>query len=201
MATLTIRHLTRLFLDAVNFSVAGGECVALTGASGSGKTVLLRAIADLDPRQGEVSLDERSRTTWSGPEWRRQVAYVPSEPGWWSERIGDHFQSSANAERLIAGFGLGPEALQWSVSRASTGERQRLALARALERKPQVLLLDEPTANLDPDNRVLVEGVLSEHIATGVAVLLATHDLALAARLGTRRLGLGDGRLQEESGA
>ena len=68
-----------------------GECVAIRGPSGGGKTLLLRAIADLDPNEGTVCLEGRNRATISGPDWRRLFGYVPAEPGWWAETVGNHF--------------------------------------------------------------------------------------------------------------
>ena len=78
-----------------DLSIAAGECVAIAGASGAGKSLFLRMIADLDPNRGEVFLDERERHSFSPPAWRRQVAYSAAEPGWWSERVADHFPGEA----------------------------------------------------------------------------------------------------------
>lgn len=196
---LTIRGLTRPGLSPVDFELAGGECVAVLGPSGGGKTLLLRAIADLDPNEGELSLDGESRAGMSGPEWRGRVSYLSSEPGWWAERIGAHFADAAAAMPLLAGLGLGAEALDWTVARASTGERQRLALARTLARTPEVLLLDEPSSGLDPAATEMVETMLRERLAAGVAILIATHDPAQAGRLARRRLIVEAGKVREEA--
>ena len=88
---LQVRGLRTKILKPVSFSLAAGECIAVRGPSGAGKTLLLRAVADLDPNQGEVSLEGRDRSTIPGPEWRRLVGYVPAEPGWWAETVGEHF--------------------------------------------------------------------------------------------------------------
>lgn len=196
---LTIRGLTRPGLSPVDLELAGGECVAVLGPSGGGKTLLLRAIADLDPNEGELSLDGESRAGMSGPEWRGRVSYLSSEPGWWAERIGAHFADAEAAMPLLAGLGLGAEALDWTVARASTGERQRLALARTLARMPEVLLLDEPSSGLDPTATEMVETMLRERLAAGVAILIATHDPAQAGRLARRRLIVEAGKVREEA--
>src|SRR5689334_13447214 len=73
-----------------DLELAAGECLAITGASGSGKSLCLRMIADLDGNEGDVLLDGASRRSFSAPAWRRQVVYNAAEPGWWHERVGDH---------------------------------------------------------------------------------------------------------------
>ena len=78
----------------------------MKGPSGAGKTLLLRAIADLDPNQGLVSLEGRDRSTIPGPEWRRLVGYVPAEPGWWAETVGEHFGEWAAAAAVLTDLGI-----------------------------------------------------------------------------------------------
>ena len=80
---LHVRDLRTSILKPASFSLSAGEAIAVRGASGAGKTLLLRAVADLDPNEGLVTLDGRDRSAIPGPEWRRLVGYVPAEPGWW----------------------------------------------------------------------------------------------------------------------
>jgi UDP-glucose/iron transport system ATP-binding protein len=192
-----IRRLARPPLAEASLTVAAGECVAILGPSGAGKSLLLRAVADLDPNRGEVLLDGRARSSVSGPAWRRLVAYLAAESGWWLERVGAHMADPATAAGVARELGLPPECLGWPVARLSTGERQRLALVRALVRRPRVLLLDEPTSALDEVARSAVEGTLRRHLAEGGAAILVTHDPALAARLAARRFLMRAGRLEE----
>lgn len=194
---LVVHGLRRSGLAPLDLTLGAGECVALMGPSGAGKTLLLRAIADLDPTEGEVVLDERPRESVPGPAWRRLVAYVSSEPGWWAEIAVDHFEDRAAALRLAAAFALSEALLDSPVARLSTGERQRLALARALERAPRVLLLDEPTAALDAAARAVAERRLKAELARGAAILFTTHDEEQARRLATRRLTMHKGRVEE----
>ena len=195
---LSVRALTRPGLEPVSFELAAGECVAVRGGSGSGKSLLLRAIADLDPNHGELRLEGRSREAMSGPEWRRLVTYVPAEPGWWAETVGGHFTDWDAAEPLALSLGLPAECRDWPVSRLSTGERQRLALIRALVRKPRVLLLDEPTSGLDRDTGAAAEALVAGHRAAGRSVLWVTHDPAQSARIASRALLVEAGRVREE---
>ncbi len=190
---LRIRGLQPKGLAPVDLTVAPGQCVAVQGASGSGKTLLLRAIADLDPAAGEVSLNEVPRTAWSGPAWRRRVIYIASESGWWAERVGAHFASPEWLRRQASALRLDPGCGDWPVARLSTGERQRLALLRALELAPPVLLLDEPTGALDPDGQAAVEALLDEQRRHGTAMVWVSHDAGQRARVADDVVSL-DGR-------
>lgn len=195
---LVLKELRRPQLAPTSFMLAAGECAALTGASGAGKTLLLRAIADLDPNEGEVEVDAVKRSAVAAPQWRRQVAYVAGESAWWDETVAQHFREPAEARGQLATVGLAPDALDWPVSRLSSGERQRLGLLRALAPRPRALLLDEPTSALDPDTTLQVEALLHRLLQEGMAILLVTHDPAQAARLASRRLVIEAGRVREE---
>lgn len=194
MAALRIEKLTTPLIGPVSFCMAAGECVALMGASGAGKSLLLRAIVDLDPNTGRVKVGDQAREHMKAHEWRKLVALVPAESGWWSDRVADHFPSRAGASELIEAVGLAG-AMEWAVDRLSTGERQRLALVRALCGKPEALLLDEPTAALDEHTTRLVEDVIQSCCATGMAVLLVTHDRRQAERMAKRVLRMTAGRI------
>jgi putative ABC transport system ATP-binding protein len=194
-----VTGLQRLSLGPINLSLKAGEIVALRGASGSGKTLLMRALADLDPAEGRVSLDGIDRDSFSGPDWRQVVAWVPAEAGWWADHIGAHFDDWQKAQPFIEQTGLPSDCKDWAVSRASTGERQRLALSRALAQKPRVLLLDEPTSGLDSTSVTRVENMIANQASAGVAVLWTTHDHAQANRVADRILSLEGGQLTGEA--
>lgn len=193
---LEIRQLTRPGLEPVDLSLGKGECIAVSGPSGSGKSIFMRAIADLDPNAGEVSLDGRPRDAAPAPDWRRLVVYVPAEAGWWADRVAEHFPDPDIAAPMAVRLGLPADAMAWEVARLSTGEKQRLALTRAFMTMPKVMLLDEPTSGLDPEATAKVEGMLLERIGGGVAVMLVTHDGAQAARLAARRYAMEKGVLR-----
>lgn len=192
---LKIRGLVRPGLEPVDLDVDAGECVAVSGPSGAGKSLMLRAIVDLDPNDGDVTFDGDSRMAMPAPDWRHRVVYVPAEAGWWADRVADHFPDAAIAAPLVTRLGLPAAALDWEVARLSTGEKQRLALARALVRSPDALLLDEPTSGLDPETAVIVESMIHERVADGIAVLIVTHDAKQASRLAERRFRMDKGKL------
>ncbi|GAB4223844.1 MAG: ATP-binding cassette domain-containing protein [Kiloniellaceae bacterium] len=194
---LKIVNLARPGLEPVSFQLDAGECIALRGPSGAGKSLLLRAIADLDPNEGEVLLDGTPRDRIPAPSWRRRVGYVPAEPGWWSERLADHFQDWESQAGPARRLQVSPGVVERRVSQLSTGERQRLALLRALEHRPEVLLLDEPTGPLDEETTAAVEALLREKQSNGLAILWVTHDKRQAERVATRRFWIDRGRLRE----
>jgi putative ABC transport system ATP-binding protein len=170
---------------------------AITGPSGSGKSLLLRMIADLDVNSGEVWLDDRPRSAVSGPDWRLQATYVAAESGWWADRVSDHFTNSTQAIKdLAARLGLRDALLDAPVSQLSTGEKQRLALMRALLQRPRLLLLDEPTAALDEASVLLAEVLLREFGASGGLLVLVTHDLRQAERLARQQFRMVSGHLE-----
>ena len=179
------------------FSLAAGACLAITGASGSGKSLLLRMIADLDPNEGDIWLDGRPRAAMPAPAWRRLVTYAPAESGWWSEAVRDHFPDLPAARALAASLGLKPELLEGPMLRLSTGEKQRLALVRALLPNAPVLLLDEPTGPLDEASVAQVEAVLRHRLAHGTTLVLVTHDPAQVGRVSGRHLVMRAGVLGE----
>jgi putative ABC transport system ATP-binding protein len=189
--TLLVEDLTRLGLKPVGFTLKPGECLVVRGPSGAGKTVLLRALADLDPSSGRVSLDGVERGRMPAPVWRRQVGYVPAEPGWWADLAAEHFLDWDTAATMAGRLLLPAEIGGRPVAQLSTGERQRLALVRALERSPRVLLLDEPTSALDHASRDAVEALLAECRATGLMLVWVTHDPAQAQRVATATLEVG----------
>ncbi len=180
----------------VDLVVESARCVCLSGSSGSGKTLLLRAIADLDPHQGTVWLDERPCESFPAPEWRRRVGLLPAESKWWYERVGDHME--VLEPDWLEDLGFPAQALEWEVRRCSTGERQRLALLRLLANRPQVLLLDEPTASLDPASVGRMETLLERYrLEQRAAVLWVSHDPAQIRRVASRHFELQDGSLLE----
>ena len=186
-------------LQPLDLTLHATEVTAMSGRSGSGKTLLLRAIADLDPSTGDVYLGKQSRLSMKAHEWRIKVCYLATESAWWFETVGEHFLH-LNTDCLIK-LGFDSDVLGWKISRLSSGEKQRLALARSLSRSPHVLLLDEPTASLDETRTLVVEDVVHAYAMQRAApVLWITHDSSQLERITHRVIQIHqDGTIEEEN--
>jgi ABC-type multidrug transport system ATPase subunit len=195
---LVASALRRIHIGPLDLTVEPGTCVAVMGPSGAGKSVLLRMIADLDPHEGEVTLDGVRCAAMPAPQWRRHVTYVPADSGWWAPTVAEHFDASIDLPALLPTLGIAADAGSWAVSRLSTGERQRLALLRALRPETRVLLLDEPTSGLDQVSVERIESLLRERMQGGLGILMVTHDVVQAERLASHRLVLEAGRWRAE---
>ncbi|MBV5316790.1 MAG: ATP-binding cassette domain-containing protein [Desulfobulbaceae bacterium] len=190
MPDLEIEHLCFHNRGPYSLRITSGECVGLQGASGAGKSLLLRAIADLDPRTGRMQLGDINADAVAAPMWRRAVGMLPAESGWWLDLVGDHFANFDTVDAdILATVGFDRSVRGWQISRLSTGEKQRLAIVRLLHQQPQCLLLDEPTASLDQELVARVEDLLVTYAKTHfVPVLWVSHDPAQLARVSGRRL-------------
>lgn len=182
-------------LPPMSFVVQDGECLAIEGPSGSGKTRLLRAIADLDSAPGHIFLNGAERNEMPAPEWRKCVRYASAEPVWWTATARPAFISSQKSAherltRLLAALALSPKILDQPVATLSTGERQRLALIRALLDEPKVLLLDEPASALDSEASALAAELIRFQILAGRSVIVTAHEQSAVSRLAHVKLQL-----------
>jgi ATP-binding cassette subfamily C protein CydD len=185
-------------LDAVSFGLAPGETVALVGPSGAGKSTLAALLLGLlEPTGGRVTVGTIDLARCDVDAWRKQLAWVPQGPVLFRGTVADNIRlgdaraceqrvrtaaTLAGADRFVRGLPLGYDTLVGDGGRPlSAGEIQRLALARAFLRDAPLVILDEPTANLDPESAELVAGAL-ERLKVGRTVLLAVHRPGLAER-------------------
>lgn len=178
-------------LDGLDLEIAPGEFIALLGPSGSGKTTLLRTLAGLDPADGQdVTTPGARAVVFQDPR------LLPWKRVWKNVTLGlKGADPRGQAEAALREVGLGHRLDAWP-STLSGGEAQRTALARALVREPQLLLLDEPFAALDALTRLKMhELVLSLWRTHRPAVLLVTHDVDEAIALSDRVLVLNQGRI------
>jgi ABC-type transport system involved in cytochrome bd biosynthesis fused ATPase/permease subunit len=196
---LTVRYSGRegLALDRVSFQVAPGEIVAVTGPSGSGKSTLLSALLGfVAPVGGSIRIGDSELAGLDPDAWRAQVAWMPQRPRLFAATIGENIRlgrSGATDEQVWAALRSGgldavvasrPGALDARLGEGgaglSAGERQRVALARAFVRDAPLLLLDEPTANLDgaTEQEVLLA---IRRLIRGRTVILVAHRPALVA--------------------
>jgi len=209
------RGALRLF-DGLSFQVLTGELLAIVGQSGSGKSTLLHMLGALDaPSSGTIycgSTQVTQLTTREASRFRNeQVGYV-----WQFHYLLPEFSALENVAMPLLARGVSrrqamDEAAHWLAQTGladraahrpgelSGGEQQRVALARALVTRPQLLLADEPTGDLDSESADLVFGLIERlHAAHGLTSVLVTHNLELAGRC-TRTLRLAGGRLEEAS--
>lgn len=195
--TLQLTALRNAWSGPFSLTVDEGQCLAVTGASGSGKSVFLRMLADMDPCEGNVALKGVDRRALPAPQWRKMVTLVPAQAGWWAPGVIAHFPPAkhAAATALAQQLQLPDDVLQRQILRLSTGERQRLALIRALVTDPAVLLLDEPTSSLDQESAAAVESLLKKRMQAGLILVLVTHDPDQATRLGNQRMHIDHGKV------
>ena len=194
-----VRGLSFLGCGPYSFSLEKGKCLAVRGPSGIGKTQLFRAISDLIPSTGEVLVNGISKDDLAAPKWRSQVTMLPTDSVWWYEEVGAHFTSPGSLEYLkemCTQLGLSPEIVHWQVNRLSTGEKQRLALLRSLQIRPDILLLDEPTSALDYHNTQLVEALLLKlKDKEQLTLLWVSHDSTQLSRVSDRILYMGKDKI------
>jgi osmoprotectant transport system ATP-binding protein len=198
-------------LDRFSLTVESGEVLALVGRSGAGKTTILKLVNRLlSPDAGAVLVEGRDTREWEPIRLRRRVGYVLQEVGlfphmtiaanvavvprleqWPSDR------TAARVDELLDLVGLPPQQFgeRWP-DELSGGQRQRVGVARALAVDPPVLLMDEPTASLDPPRRVELGELLKGLIAGGRTLVVATHDEDFARAWATRVLRLNEGVIE-----
>ncbi|HOC17272.1 MAG TPA: ATP-binding cassette domain-containing protein [Vicinamibacterales bacterium] len=197
----------RVVLDIDRLDIARGETLAVIGPSGSGKSTLLRLLQFLEaPSEGRVSFEGREMNGRVALATRRRVSTVFQRPIALTRSVEANVAygielrgrrpDAGEIRGLLEALDLAPLARRPAAS-LSGGEIQRLAVARALATRPDVLLLDEPTANLDPRNVRLVETLVQERRALGMTIVLATHQIFQARRLADRIALLLDGRIAE----
>ena len=180
----------------VDLRIAAGERVALIGANGSGKSTLLRILHGLlRPSAGSVLRDGamRQAMVFQRPFALRMTALSNVALALWLR--GTRWRDAKEQALLALGrVGLGAVALR-NARTLSGGQLQRLALARAWVLKPQVLLLDEPTASLDPHAKREVEALMADFAASGMTLVFASHNLGQVKRLATRVVYMEQGRV------
>jgi ABC-2 type transport system ATP-binding protein len=200
-ATVAVRGLTKRFgtrtaLDRVSFELGRGEVAAIIGPNGAGKTTLLSILAGtLEPSGGEVDRDAGNA----------RFGWVPQEPALYSKlsvaenlRLFARLERVADPERaveaMLAQTGLEDRAGE-EVGRLSGGNQQRVNIAIGLLSEPPALLLDEPSASLDPRQRERLWEFIAMLAGRGTTILFSTHNVAEAERYAGRILVLGDGEL------
>ncbi len=197
LTNVHLRRGTREILRGVTFGAGRGEIVAIMGSSGSGKTTILRAIAGLDRHDsGDISIDGgRAGMVF---QFHCLFEHLSAIDNICLAPIHAHGarkdEATARAHELLAAFGVDHRATALP-RELSGGEAQRVAIARALAVDPRVLLLDEPTASLDPNRRTELGALLVTLAQHGRTLVIATHDEDFARAYATRTLRLSDGQV------
>ena len=201
-------------LADVSFRIGAGELAFLTGHSGAGKSSILKLIALIDrPTRGQVFINDQDTAKVRPrniPQFRRRLGVVFQDHKLLHDRpvadnvalpliiagvpkreVDKRVRAALDQVGLLGKEKNGPLEL-------STGEQQRVGIARAVVGKPALLIADEPTGNLDPDLAVEIMRLFKRFNDVGVTVLIATHDVHLIERFDARRIVLGDGRVADE---
>jgi putative ABC transport system ATP-binding protein len=223
MTLLEARHLrrqhpdgVRWLLDDISLTVGAADRLALSGPSGSGKTLLLRALAVLDPLDGgQVCWQDRPVRRDCVPAFRSAVIYLHQRASLLDDRVeaalrqpfalAVHRKRQFRRERIIqwlARLDRDHSFLEKTVADLSGGEMQIVSLLRALQLDPVILLLDEPTAALDPQTAAAMERLLGDWVAdpaAGRAFVWVTHAAEQAQRVGQQILYMRDGRVESGS--
>jgi ABC-type polar amino acid transport system ATPase subunit len=194
--SIEVRRGGRVVVSDASFLAERGEIVALMGASGAGKTTILRAIAGLDPIvSGTVSIPRPVGMVF---QFHHLFANMSADKNVWLAPVHvfkrPRVEAEQRAQQLLASLGVGDRASAMP-HELSGGEAQRVAIARALAIEPQVLLMDEPTASLDPARRGDLAATLRRLATEGRTIVIATHDAVFARACAHRVLSVEAGRV------
>jgi tungstate transport system ATP-binding protein len=210
---LEILHIFRSYngnpiLRDCSFAFASGRTYVLQGPNGSGKSTLFRALALLEkPDRGRVEYREGGRVLAADLALRRRITLVLPSTGIFNTTVGKNVayglkirgitgaESEARVHEVLVAVGLAHKKGQ-RAAELSSGETKRLGIARAMAIDPEVLMLDEPTANIDPANTAIIESIiLKMRQERSAIILMITHDPAQAERLGDDLLFMQDGKI------
>jgi putative ABC transport system ATP-binding protein len=195
-------------LSGVDLEVCRGAITVVAGPSGAGKSTLLRVANRLEvPSAGTVCLDGVDASSIDPRELRRRVGMVFQRPVLFAGTVRDNLHvADAGADDVVlvehlARVGLAASFLDRVGDDLSGGEAQRVCIARALLTRPEVLLMDEPTSSLDPENRRGIEALAGELAAAGLGLVWVSHDLPQARRLRGSIVVLVAGRIADDESA
>ena len=194
--SMEVRRGARLIVTDATFTAAPGEVVALMGASGAGKTTILRAVAGLDPiASGTVTIPRPVGMVF---QFHHLFANMNAHRNVWLAPVHvlkrPREEAEKRAQELLVSLGVGDRASAMP-NELSGGEAQRVAIARALAIDPRILLMDEPTASLDAARRGDLAATLRQLATAGRTIVIATHDAEFARACAHRALTVEGGRV------
>lgn len=202
-----------LALDNVSFKLAPGEFAFLTGHSGAGKSTLLKLIAAIEPlTQGQLTVGKqplKNLKQWHIPALRRKIGIILQSPNLLEDRTvfdnvalplvvsgSPYREIQSRVRAVLSKLGL-HDKQKCLPMELSSGEQQRVSIARSIINKPSLLLADEPTGNLDPDLASEIMDLFQQFNRLGMTMLIASHDLGLIQKLNHRVLTLAEGKVCE----
>jgi tungstate transport system ATP-binding protein len=199
-------------LESTSMDIANHNCLVITGKNGAGKTTLLRIIAGLEkPNKAEIAFDDSAALPWHRQRKRllKSIMYLHQQPYMLAGSLQRNIEYAAKLNPTIADRNASvAKAIRWaglagfesqSAASLSGGQKQRVALTRARLRNPQILLLDEPTANLDSESRARTLLMLREFCDSGTAIVIVSHDPDVFHELATHKLELREQALHAEA--
>ncbi|MFO7991047.1 MAG: ABC transporter ATP-binding protein [Thermoplasmata archaeon] len=202
-------------LHDIDLDVREGEILSLIGPNGSGKSTLLRCLNGLlEPKKGSIRLDGEEVSQYDPLELSRKIAYVPQiEVKGFPKTVFDTIlmgrrpymswkpskKDLESVNEMIEIMGMQNYALR-DINKLSGGQRQKVFIARAIVQEPDVLLLDEPTSNLDLKHQLEVLDLIKQQAQKGISVVIAIHDLNMAVRYSDRVVLLKEGRIHDSGG-
>jgi tungstate transport system ATP-binding protein len=213
-ARLQLKNIERSYgsikaLENINLEIVGGKTIALLGANGAGKTTLLRIIAGLEePDKGSIVFKGKNV---SGKELHQIATLVFQKTAMFNRSVFSNLAyglkiRGKKKDEIEEGIARELHAVglrnfeKRKARKTSGGEQQRIALARAFLLDPQILLLDEPTANLDPNSATIIEKAIMNRTNGKSIIILATHNLSQAKRLASEIVHIYEGRIVEIAG-
>ena len=204
-----------LVLDDVNIELNEGEILALVGPNGSGKSTLLKCLADFHrPKKGVVRVDERDIDDYTLNEKAKKIGYVPQiENISFPSTVFDtilmgrkpyiSWKPSKKDKKIVSDLIERMELTEFAmrdINELSGGQRQKVFVARALAQHPEIMLLDEPTSNLDLKHQLEVLNIIKEQTKRGISSIIAIHDLNMAIRYSDRIVMLKKGKVFASGG-
>jgi len=197
----------KTILNDISLRVEEGDFISIVGASGSGKSTLLKLCSHLiSPSSGEILYRGKDMMSYNPVLLRREISYCVQSGGLFGRTVEDNLafpyevrglgMDRAAVLAMLAKFGLGEDLLKEENKNLSGGEKQRVALARTLMLKPEVVLLDEVTSALDVDNAHIVEEIIRELNESGTTILWITHSPEQSRRLANKLMTVENGQVK-----
>lgn len=196
-------------LKGINLNIEEGDIISIVGPSGSGKSTLLKICSDLiSATDGDIHYRDKNYKDYNPIELRKNISYCVQIPFLFGDTVYDNLSYSFKIRKkevdktlvveFLEKFNLDKSYIEKSVDSLSGGEKQRIALIRNLIFKPDILLLDEVTASLDPENSKVVENIIKDLNKSGTTVLWITHDIAQSNSIFNKKITMENGLIKNK---